>query len=86
MTLFALGALCLAADRVMGQNCPPNIDFESGGFTGWTCYTGSAASINNTNVINFNYQGSPVYNRQTMLTFNPGDGMDEYGNFPKNCP
>ncbi len=86
LTLFALGALCLAADRVMGQNCPPNIDFESGGFTGWTCYTGSAASINNTNVINFNYQGSPVYNRQTMLTFNPGDGMDEYGNFPKNCP
>ncbi|MEO7263971.1 MAG: hypothetical protein ABIW38_03615, partial [Ferruginibacter sp.] len=68
------------------QNCPPNIDFERGDFTGWTCYTGSVASVNNENVISFNYAGGPVYNRHTMYSANPGDGIDEFGGFPKNCP
>ena len=65
--------------------CPPNIDFENGGFNNWTCYTGSVESVNGMNQINFNYQGGPVFNRQTMY-YNPGAGVDEYGGFPKNCP
>ncbi len=78
--------LCILNFSAKAQNCPPNIDFESGSFSGWTCYTGSVASVNNTNVITFNYQGDPVFNRHTMYSANPGDGLDEYGGFPKNCP
>ncbi len=78
--------LCTLPNNVKAQSCPPNIDFESGSFSGWTCYTGYVASINNTNVINFNYSGGPVGNRHTMYASNPGAGLDEYGGFPKNCP
>jgi len=78
--------VCIVNFSAKAQNCPPNIDFETGGFSGWTCYTGTVASVNNTNVITFDYQGAPVYNRHTMMSSNPGNGLDEYGGFPKNCP
>ena len=68
------------------QNCPPNIDFEYGNFYGWTCYTGSVASVNGQNVISITPQAGPVFDRHTMYSANPGDGNDEYGGFPKNCP
>lgn len=77
--------LCSAVIAVHAQNCPANIDFERGDFSGWTCYTGSVASVDSTNVISFDYSGGPVYNRHTMYTA-PGAGVDEYGGFPKNCP
>ncbi len=83
---LTVALLCLFTVDSGAQNCPQNIDFESGSFAGWTCYTGSVASVNNTNVITFSSQGAAVFNRHTMLSYNPGDGMDEYGNFPKNCP
>jgi gliding motility-associated-like protein len=70
----------------VAQNCPPNIDFEQGSFNGWTCYTGSVASVNNINVINFNYQGGPVQSRHTMFSAISGGGVDPYGGFPVNCP
>ncbi len=78
--------ICTIHFSAKAQNCPPNIDFESGTFAGWTCYTGSVASVGNQNVITFNSSGGPVNNRHTMYSANPGDGMDEYGDFPKNCP
>lgn len=34
----------------------------------------------------FNYSGDPIPNRHTMYSANPGDGLDEYGHFPRNCP
>jgi gliding motility-associated-like protein len=68
------------------QSCPPNIDFETGTFDGWTCYTGFVEVINNQNVINITPSGGPVFNRHTMYTANSGDGVDQYGGFPVNCP
>lgn len=68
------------------QNCPANIDFETGDFSGWTCYTGTTSSQGGQNVISFGYSGGPVYNQHTMYSANPGDGLDEYGDFPVNCP
>lgn len=68
------------------QSCPLNIDFETGTFNGWTCYTGSSEAVNNTNVLNLYPSGGPVYNRHTMYTANTGDGVDPYGGFPVNCP
>lgn len=85
-SLINCSLLCIAASNIKAQNCPPNIDFENGGFTNWVCYTGSVASVGNNNVMTFPYQGVAVFNRHTMYSYNPGDGLDEYGNFPKNCP
>jgi gliding motility-associated-like protein len=68
------------------QNCPPNIDFETGTFQGWTCYTGSTAAVNGANVITI-YPSGPVNNRHTMYSYaaNSTD-VDPYGGFPVVCP
>jgi gliding motility-associated-like protein len=68
------------------QNCPPNIDFETGTFDGWTCYTGTTAAVDGVNVITLTQSYGPVLNRHTMYSANPGDGLDQYGGFPINCP
>ncbi len=84
--LFTGLLLCTVNFSALAQNCPPNIDFETGDFAGWVCHTGSVASVGGSNVITFNYSGNPVPNRHTMYSANPGNGLDEYGKFPKNCP
>ncbi len=81
--LIACASLCTIT-TVYAQ-CPPNIDFETGSFDGWTCYTGSVASIDNNNVISFNYSGPPIPGRHTMQSALSG-GTDPYGGFPVNCP
>lgn len=67
------------------QNCPPNIDFENGTFSGWTCYTGVTQAVDTQNVISFDYSGGPVLGRHTMYSasFN---AVDEYGGFPVSSP
>jgi hypothetical protein len=67
------------------QLCPPNIDFETGTFNGWTCYTGSNLAIGNDNVISISPSGGPVLNRHTMYTA-PTSELDYYGGFPVTCP
>ena len=84
--LFTGSLLCTINYAAVAQNCPPNIDFEDGTFSGWTCYTGTVASVGGGNVITFNYSGNAIPNRHTMYSSNPGDGLDEYGKFPRNCP
>jgi gliding motility-associated-like protein len=85
-TLLVTGVFVCLVSITMGQSCPPNIDFESGNFDGWTCYTGNVASVNNTNVISFNSSGGPVPGRHTMFSAVSGGGNDQYGGFPVNCP
>ncbi|MEO6070169.1 MAG: T9SS type B sorting domain-containing protein [Chitinophagaceae bacterium] len=67
------------------QNCPANIDFETGTFNGWTCYTGTVAAVNGTNVFSISNSGGPVPDRQTMYTSGSGE-LDPYGQFSVNCP
>ncbi|MEP7142447.1 MAG: T9SS type B sorting domain-containing protein [Ferruginibacter sp.] len=67
------------------QSCPPNIDFETGTFNGWTCYTGTTAAVGDQNVISLSSSGGPVYNRHTMYSANSGE-LDYYGDFPVSCP
>lgn len=67
------------------QTCPPNIDFEAGDFSGWTCYIGGTAAIGNDNVLSLTSSGGPVTDRHTMYSANSG-GLDQYGGFPVNCP
>jgi gliding motility-associated-like protein len=68
------------------QSCPDNIDFETGTFNGWTCYTGSVSAVGSDNVISLFNSNGPVSNRHTMASAIPGDGFDPYGGFPVNCP
>ena len=77
-------ALIPGCPVLYAQQCPANIDFETGTFNGWTCYTGSSGTINNINIISLSLPGGPVPGRHTMYSSNPGDGLDEYGGFPKN--
>ena len=77
---------CLCYQLLVAQSCPPNIDFESGTFNGWTCYLGSTAAVNGENVITIS-PSSPTPNRQTMYSYAANAGeLDEYGGFPVVCP
>lgn len=70
---------------VAAQICPPNIDFESGTFSGWTCYTGYTSAVGAQNVISLSPSGAPVYNKHTMYSSNTAE-VDPYGGFPVSCP
>lgn len=70
---------------VTAQDCPPNIDFETGTFDGWECYIGNASESNGINHILLQPSGGPVYNRHTMYSANTGE-LDQYGGFPVSCP
>lgn len=70
--------------QVTAQDCPPNIDFETGTFNNWTCYIGNTAAVNGANQINL-YPSEPVPERHTMYNTNTG-AKDPYGQFPVNCP
>jgi hypothetical protein len=83
LKVFVLGFHCLI---IKAQDCPKNIDFETGTFEGWTCYVGFLTEQGNTNVINLSPTTRPAYNRHTMYSSSPGNGLDPYGNFPINCP
>ena len=69
------------------QNCPSNIDFESGSFDNWTCYTGYTSAVGDENAITLTQSGGPISAKHTMYTTGANSGeLDPYGNFPVLCP
>ncbi len=87
LQILSLGlVICPSYFFANAQNCPLNIDFETGTFNGWACYVGSSEEVNRTNLTNLYRSGGPVANRHTMNTANSGNGLDPYGGFPVNCP
>jgi len=69
------------------QICPPNIDFETGSFNNWTCYTGNVSAAGNTNVISLIQSSGPVVNQHTMYSALANGGeVDNFGGFPVVCP
>lgn len=70
---------------VNAQSCPPNIDFETGTFNNWTCYTGYTSAVGDQNVISLSPAGGPVAGKHTMYSSNTGE-LDPFGNFPVSCP
>ncbi len=78
--------LCPGYFITSAQICPPNIDFETGTFKGWTCYVGTAEEVGRTNIVDLYPSNGPQSNRHTMYTINSGNGLDPYGGFPVNCP
>jgi len=77
--------LFFGCSAVKAQECPPNIDFETGTFDNWTCYIGSAGESNGVNQISLQPSGGPIPGRHTMFSANTGE-VDEYGGFPVSCP
>lgn len=71
--------------KVNAQSCPPNLDFESGSFINWQCFTGAvkAESGKNNMVLN---PTSPVIARHEIISATDNPGLDPYGGFPKLCP
>jgi gliding motility-associated-like protein len=67
------------------QGCPPNIDFETGNFDGWTCYTGTTAAVGAENVISLYSSGGPYFGKHTMYNA-PSKELDPFGGFPVICP
>ncbi len=84
--LFIVCILLSMAGLSSYSQCPVNIDFEEGTFNGWTCYSGSVDDDNGQNIISLQGLSAPALGQHTMLSAIPGDGLDEYGGFPKNCP
>lgn len=79
--------LCLLAGIIQAQTvlCPPNLAFENGNFSNWTCYTGSTACTPSGNSTTLNVSG-PVSNRHTLITRTTPSAIDPYGLFPVNPP
>ncbi|MEO7306279.1 MAG: PKD domain-containing protein [Ferruginibacter sp.] len=83
--------LLLGGNKSMLAQCPPNIDFEQGNFSGWECWVGHAYNQSSKNVILWDDAPGPVDpalypTRFQMLSNPPGNGRDQYGLFPRNCP
>lgn len=69
------------------QSCPPNIDFERGDFSNWTCYIGSVSAAGNQNTISLVPASGPVFDQHTMYSAaTAGAFTDPYGGFPVICP
>ncbi len=74
--------------KFAAAQCPPNIDFEFGDFTGWQCWVGHTFDVGGSNKIIWDAPGLPVPpdpNRHLMLSA-PSNLRDPFGNFPINCP
>lgn len=86
-TLNGLLAILLFCFSSAAQNCPPNIDFENGTFSGWTCYVGSVAAANGENIISLSPSGGPAGDQHTMYSSAlSATDIDYYGGFPVVCP
>ncbi len=82
--------LTMLSSHFLYAQCPSNVDFEQGNFTNWECWVGNVAVVANKNIITWN-PNLPVDprlypDRFQMLSSVPGDGQDQYGLFPRNCP
>ncbi len=81
--LFA-GFLSISVKAQPGL-CPPNIDFEYGDFTNWTCRTGRVAlGPGGANTLTWSATGQ-VAGRHTIISAATA-GYDLYGGFPELCP
>ncbi len=76
---------CFSFAKSYSQDCPPNIDFEKGNFSNWTCYTGNVSAAGGTNTISLVQQPGPVRGQHTMYT-SPSAETDFFGGFSVNCP
>lgn len=82
--ITVLAFLLLSSFAIKAQDCPPNIDFESGSFNGWQCYVGNTQAVGGQNVINLS-PSAPQFDRHTIIPAIPGE-VDPYGGFLTRSP
>ena len=84
--MFSISVCVRFYTSILSQTCPPNIDFESGDFSNWQCFTGTTRAVNGKNEINLTGPG-PVANRHEIISAaTMGNQLDPYGKFPMLCP
>ncbi len=78
----------VGTQKIVAQDCPPNIDFENGNFNNWKCYIGNVERGSNfSNVISLIQTPNPVENRHTLYNAGLSSNIkDYYGGFPVVCP
>jgi len=84
VSLTHLGISCFSLiffEFNVNAQCPANIDFESGNFSGWQCYAG-LASPGNISLL----PTVPLSGRHVMYSSDDDNGVDYWGGFPKLCP
>jgi gliding motility-associated-like protein len=74
--------LFVAVNTGLKAQCPPNIDFELGDFTGWKCYSGTFNGVVSMNP----FPIPPAPGRHDMISASTVPANDQWGNFPKLCP
>src|SRR6185503_15379200 len=79
---FILLCYVLKTSAQSGNCPPPNIGFERGDFTGWSCDTGH---FDVSGVLTLT-RTAPVPDRQTLYPNNIFSKRDTFGNFPVLCP
>jgi gliding motility-associated-like protein len=77
--------LCLLVNANAQNGCPNNIDFESGTFTNWTCYSGNVSAGGGQNQISLSPLSGPIPDIHTMYSSSRPQS-DFFGGFPVNCP
>jgi gliding motility-associated-like protein len=81
--ILFLAAMVCAFDALC-QFCPPNLDFETGTFANWECFTGTTRSSTGVNQILLT-PSPPTPGRHEMIPAN-STAKDPYGGFPQLCP
>ncbi|MEY4876513.1 MAG: hypothetical protein RL708_1662 [Bacteroidota bacterium] len=64
--------------------CPPNINFENGGFTNWICNVGAVTSGTTGNAATLTYPINPTGPSITQHVLKTS-GLDTFGQFPTVC-
>jgi gliding motility-associated-like protein len=82
---FLLLATAIFSPVVYSQNCPQNIGFEAGNFTGWECFTGTTKVDSGKNKIVL-LPSAPTNGRHEIISANNTSLLDPWGLFPKLCP
>lgn len=78
--------VCLFSKAYSQSSCPPNLDFESGTFNNWECFTGTVDTTPlGKNRMNLS-PSAPVSGRHEIISRASNPGLDQYGGFPKLCP
>jgi hypothetical protein len=78
--------LCSSVSVLFAQ-CPVNIDFEKGNFSGWDCWVGTHYSLSPTHdTIDVGNLVQPLAGSHEIISASSGNGLDPFGLFPQNCP
>jgi gliding motility-associated-like protein len=81
LRFLVIGLLLFLQHFSATAQCPPNIDFEQGDFTGWQALTGTF-NLGNVTIV----PTAPIPGRHDIISSATNPSFDPYGTFPVLCP